>query len=95
MLRPSRHYEQFERDLTKVARPPYVSKVQAAFSGREKAARSTWGHEQALQQPALQRSNGGGSGVHVPASPQLPLAGTSGWAQSPMPGMPPVRNSII
>lgn len=47
-----RHYEEYERDLTKVARPPYVSQALGAFSGRDKAVRSTWGHEQSLQHAA-------------------------------------------
>lgn len=47
-----RHYEEFERDLTKVARPPYVTAVTSSFSGPAKQARSTWGHEQSLQHAA-------------------------------------------
>ena len=47
-----RHYEEYERDLSKVARPPYVLQVQNSLSGAEKAARSTWAHEQALQHAA-------------------------------------------
>ena len=46
-----RHYEEFERDLTK-ARPLYVTAVTSSFSGPAKQARSTWGHEQSLQHAA-------------------------------------------
>jgi len=44
-----RHYEEFERDLSKVERPPYVTRIQESFAGAAKMARSTWAHEQSLQ----------------------------------------------
>ena len=47
-----RHYEENERDLTKVERPPYVLQIQQSLTGSVKAARSTWGHEQSLQHAA-------------------------------------------
>jgi hypothetical protein len=90
-----RHYEEFERDLTKTARPPYVTKVMESFSGAFKQARSTWGHEQSLQHAAgassvgtseiaARRSyglngGGGGSGGGAAAAAAAP-SGTYSYA---------------
>jgi predicted phosphodiesterase len=63
-----RHYEEFERDLSKVARPPYITAIQGSFTGKVKQERSTWGHEQAYQHAA------GASSVGTSEIQSRPLA---------------------
>lgn len=60
-----RHYEEYERDLTKVARPPYVTSIRGSTNGPVKQARSTWGFEQSLQHQAGATSVGSSELVNV------------------------------
>lgn len=62
-----RHYEEFERDLTKTARPPYVTSIKGSVTGPAKQARSTWGFEQSLQHQAGATSVGSSELVNLRA----------------------------